>query len=388
MAKAGKKNGKNGATQHIKLDPQSIKTDDKGRLIIDDLVPASVLLMFFIQKLGKPTLDQLVTKVDAAKVVMNAHLLEQAVESLQARGFVSYAKGKDENGQVVDTWKPRKVNFASVPDVAQVTKSFLSELVTTSDAEELISAMNDAETEGDGKAKAKEKNKYADFWTCEVTFKTVERDDGMVGSLLGGHPSSPFYDKTVRKGPKAPMKADLRFPRNNKGEPIIPLSNIKGWLKGMLYQSNRPMSIVQYIGIRGGKIEGANGKDLVLDQYAHQVVDLSGASMGGGGRGITTYEVIEAGATIKFWFTIPERGMFDYHEFVGCLMKYARTSPRGLSNAKSNQHGAVKVVDAKYLGMSGRDWKKGIKSVIDQMDPDERALAEKILAGGKEQAKA
>ncbi len=381
-----KKNGANGAgTKHIKLDPQSIKTDSKGRLIIDDLVPASVLLMFFIQKLGKPTLDQLVAKVDAAKVVINSYLLEQAVDALQARGFVSYAKGKDETGQVVDTWKPRKVNFAGVPDVAQVTKAFLSELVTTEDAEELISAMNASEEEGDGKAKATEKNKYADFWTCEVTFKTVERDDGMVGSLLGGHPSSPFYDKTVRKGPKCPTKADLRFPRNNKGMPIVPLSNIRGWLKAMLYQSNRPQSIVQYIGIRGGKIEA---DPLVIDQYSHQVVDLSGSTMGGGGRGITTYEVIEAGATIKFWFTIPARGMFDYHEFVGCLMKYARTSPRGLSNAKSNQHGAVKVIDAKYLGMAGRDWKKGVESVMDQMDPDERALAEKIMAGGKEQAKA
>lgn len=384
MAKA-KKNGA-GTTKHIKIDPQAIKTDAEGRLIFDDLVPASVLLMFFIQKLGKPTLDQLVSKVDAAQVIMNATLLEQAVQSLQARGFVSYAKGKDpETKEVVDCWKPRKVIFAGVPDVAQVSKAFLSELVTTPDAEELISAMNQSETEGDGKSKATEKNKYADFWTCSVTFKTVERDDGMVGSLLGGHPSSPFFDKVVRRGPKAPTKADLRFPRTNNGQPMVPLSNIKGWLKWMLYQSNRPVSIIQYIGIRGGTIEG---DPLVIDQYSHQVVDLSGATHGGGGRGITTYEVIPAGATIKFWFTIPERGMFDYHEFIGCLMKYARTSPRGLSNAKSNQHGAVKVVDSEYLGMAGRDWKKGLTFVMDQMDPDERALAEKILVGAKETAKA
>lgn len=382
MAKA--KNG-NGMGKHIKIDPQSIQTDEKGRLILDDLVPASVLLMFFIQKLGKATLEQLVMKVDAAGVVLNPHLLEQSVEALQARQFVSYSKSKDTAGQVVDAWKPRKANFAGIPDVAQVTRSFLSDLVTTPDAEELISAMNASEREGDGKSKATEKNKYADFWSCEVTFKTVDRDDGMFGSMLGGHPGSSFFDKTVRRGPKAPTEADLRFPRNASGQPVVPLSNIKGWLKSMLYQSNRPMSIVQYIGIRGGTIEA---DPLVIDQYAHQVVDLSGATQGGGGRGITTYEVIAAGATIKFVFTIPSRGMFDFHEFVGILMKYARTSPRGLSNAKSNQHGAVKIIDAKYLGMAGADWRAGIESVMDQMDPDERALAETILLGAKKGARA
>ena len=386
MPRTTKKNGANGAaTKHIKIDPQNIQTDAQGRLIIDDLVPASVLLMFFIQKLGKPNLEQLVDKVDAAQVVINPHLLEQAVESLRARQFVSYAKGKNTEGQVVNHYKPRKANFAGVPDVAQVTRSFLSELVTTKDAEELITAMNAAEEEGDGKPKAKEKNKYADFWTCEVTFTTVDRDDGMFGTLLGGHPSSPFFDKTVRKGPKAPTQCDLRFPRNSQGEPVIPLSNIRGWLKTMLYQANRPMSIVQYIGIRGGKIEG---DPLTIDQYSHQVVDLSGSAQGGGGRGITTYEVIPAGAKIKFWFTVPQRGMFTYPEFIAQVMKFARTSPRGLSNAKSNQHGAVKVSAAKYLGLGGVDWRAGLSSVMDQMDPDERALAEEILADGGKTAKA
>jgi hypothetical protein len=376
--------------QHIKLSPNAVKTDASGNLVIDDLVPASVLLMFFIQKLGKCSMDQLADKLVAAHVIIDAHLLENAVQALQARGFVSYAKGKTAGtGEVVDFWKARKANFASMPDVAQVSQSFLSELVSTDDAEELIGAMNESEREGDGKAKAKEKLGYTDYYGAEILFRTVD-NGGMFGSLLGGHPTSSFFDKLVAVGPKHPKDCDLRFPRDSQGRPVIPNSNIKGWLEGMLRSTKTTSrgthispTAVQYLGIRGGVIEFKGS----IDQYAHQVVDLGASGQGGGGRGITTYEIIPAGATIRFWFSIPKRGMLDYPEFVAALIKWAGASARGLSNAKSSQHGSVEVIEAKYLGESADPF-VGVRSILDRLSPEARAVAEGILAesGSKTEA--
>ena len=168
----------------------------QGRLVIDDIVPASVLTMFFIQKLGKSSFRRITTKVEASNVVMDEHLLQNAIDALQARQYISYAKGKAQgSGEVIDQWKPRKANFGGMPDVAQVDQAFLSSLVSTPAAEELLGSLNEAEEEGDGTAKAKEKLKYADFYACEVLF-------GVKDMLLGGRPSSPYFDKVLLpKGP-------------------------------------------------------------------------------------------------------------------------------------------------------------------------------------------
>lgn len=370
------KNGKNGNGKNGKppVDISALKLDGQGRLVIEDLVPASVLIMFFVQKLGKASLHQIAEKVEAANVVMDLHLMQNAIDALQSRQFLSYAKGKKPGtGEVIDQWKARKANFSGVPETAQVSQSFLSELVATPDARELIGSLNAAEEEGDGTAKAKEKLKYADYQATEITFKVKDL-------LLGGRPSNPLLDTRLHNGPKYPMEAKLRFPRDFKGNPIIPMSNIRGWLASGLRTINISEGVVGYIGIEGGKIN-FNGP---ITQWSQPVVDLGGAQRGAGGLGITTYEAIsptdENPVTFKFTFTMPKRGFLTHTQFVAFLIKYAASSPRGLSNARSNEHGFVEIVDAKYLG-EVTSAKKAIEPVLDTMSPEGRLFAEKFLAG-------
>ena len=367
------KNGNGNGTPKPPIDVSALKTNDKGQLVIDDLVPASVLIMFFVQKLGKASISQIATKVEAANVVMDEHLMQNAIEALQSRQFLSYAKGKKSGtGEIIDQWKARKANFSGVPETAQVSQSFLSELVATQDARDLIGSLNAAEEEGDGTAKAKEKLKYADYQATEVTFKVKDL-------LLGGRPGNPLLDQRIQRGPKYPQEAKLRFPRNHEGNPVIPMSNIRGWLASGLRTINISEAVVGYIGIEGGRIDFKGP----ITQWAQPVVDLGGAQRGAGGLGITTYEAIETSednpVTIKFTFTMPKRGFLTHTQFVAFLIKYAASSPRGLSNARSNEHGFVEVVDAKFLGDVDTA-KKAIEPVLDGMSPEGRLFAEKFLA--------
>jgi len=50
----------------------------------------------------------------------------------------------------------------------------------------------------------------------------------------------------------APTQCDLRFPRNSQGQPVIPISNIRGWLTGCFRKWNITPAAMQYISIRGG----------------------------------------------------------------------------------------------------------------------------------------
>ena len=105
--------------------------------------------------------------------------------------------------------------------------------------------------------------------------------------------------------------------------------------------NNMSEATAQYIGITGGRIDF----DSDIQQYAQPVVNLSGASRGAGGLGITSYECIAGGAKFKFRFMMPKRGFLTYTQFVGWLMKYAANSPRGLSNARSNEWGFVEILE-------------------------------------------
>jgi hypothetical protein len=323
-------------------------TDEKGRIIVDDLVSSSVLLMYFVQKLGQASNAQIAEKVEAAGVTINSNLLDQALEALRSRDYVSIATGNTNDGEVVSQYKPRKACFAGMPEVAQVTKAFLSNLVSTPDAEGIVAAMNDDEVEGNGTAKAKEsKIKYRDYWFAEAVFETTNE-------MLGGRPASEFSDNLMKMGPPCPKECDLRFPRDAQGWPTVPMSNIKGWLGNCLRLFNHSPAVLNYIAISGGKIEF--DPKMQIRQVALPIVQIGSGSHGG--LGMSTYEVLPAGATIMFRFGVPAHGVGSPEEFRNYLETYASMPIRGFSNARSSCYGHAKLVNWKVMGIAVKAAKK------------------------------
>ncbi len=72
---------------------------------LKDLVEVSVLSMFFVQKLGKASMEDVDGKIKDIGGVVNEHLLEQALEGLRARGLLSYSRGKNKDGDSIQMYK-------------------------------------------------------------------------------------------------------------------------------------------------------------------------------------------------------------------------------------------------------------------------------------------
>lgn len=92
---------------------------------LEGLVETSVVALFFFQKLGKATLDQVFESMQNIGADVSRPLLEQAVDALQARGILSYARGKTESGESTKMWKTRKLIWSNPPKLRIVPTYFL-----------------------------------------------------------------------------------------------------------------------------------------------------------------------------------------------------------------------------------------------------------------------
>ena len=331
-----------------------------GAMLIDDLVDASVLSLFFVQKLGKASASDVGERIKDNDGVINEHLLDQALEALRGRGLLSYARGAKRSGESVKMYKTTKVKWASPPEVAHI-KDLLPELVKTEEAGRIINILNGAEEIGDGQKKSKRKLGYAEYWEIELHFR-------LLNPILGSQPDSPWLRKTVKSSKvKAPAECDLRFWRDDiTGQPMIPSDVVAGWLRtGIRVGLSKSDVVAKYIA----------ADDILLDvKEVYQtalpiIVDNKGA-------GIGTYELIPAGTKISTRIRIPARGIADPMSFVLWIASYAPKPLRGLSPARGRRFGKMELVDYKILGSSDVA-EKALDAVMPDLKSDE---AKKLYA--------
>lgn len=320
--------------------------------VVEELVEASVLAMFFIQKLGKAHVDEILAKIEATGGAIDEHLLTQAVEALQARGLVSYARGRKKGtGESVKMWKPKQAIWAAPPEVAHITE-LLPALVSTPEAQDLITRLNADEAEGAGEKKATRKLGYDEYVEVEATFVTMDE-------LLGSQPASPWLDKIVKASPFNGVKADLRFWRDQAdGALVIGADAVRGWLRTGMRTEGFADVVATYIGIAPIRIKPKQA----MVQIALPVVDMRG----GGGKGLNTYEAIQPGQPIVMRFRIPTRGFMTVERFKVWLAGYAPNPIRGISPARGARYGALAMTDFKVIG-DLRSARTLLDSVMDQI---------------------
>ena len=307
-----------------------------GKLEIGDLVQATVLSMYFVQKLGQATLAQILAKIDEAAGSLNEHLLQQALEALRARGLASYASGRTEDGSSVKMWKPRRSIWAAPPEVAHITE-LLPTLVATPEAQDLIASFNEDESEGRGDKKEKRKLGYDDYFDCAATFETIDE-------MLGSQPASPWLDDICRRSKYNGVKADLRFWRDHDdGALVIGCDAMRGWLRTGLRTLGLGESAAAYIGVGPVKIYPKKP----LKQTALPVID----QRTGRGTGVPTYETLQPGERFTVHFRLPSRGLMTPEEFELWLAGYGPNPIRGLSPARGGRFGKVALVAFEVLGV-------------------------------------
>jgi len=334
---------------------------------VTELSEGSALVMFFVQKLGKAAADQIREKIEAIGGAINEHFLGQVLDALQARGFISYSKGKRPDGAVGQMWKVKRAAYAAPPEVAHIDE-LLPRLIATDDAQRLLDGLNEAEAEGDGTSKAKSKLGYTDYVQVQVTFRTLDE-------LLGSQPSSPWLEQLIKKSPYngvADGEDDtLRFWRDARnGNLLIGSDAVAGWIRTGLRDQGFGEAVVQYIGFDAVQIQPT--KPLV--QVALPVIAHGGPGGGGGkGRGITTYEAVQPGQTFSITFRVPTRGFMPPERFVAWLCDYAPRPVRGISPARGKRFGKLEVIGWRDLGKV-TDFVASAKAVEDLLSDDAKAL--------------
>jgi len=341
---------------------------------VTDLGEASVLTMFFLQALGKASVDQVVERMQAAGLEIAPDLVEQAAEALRARGFASYTRGKvppaGGSGHPVSVrmHKPKNSLWRNPPEVAQVTRSFLADLVATPEARRILAGLNELEREGKGEGKATERMKYADYVDVEIDCRVLDR-------FLGGRIGADAYNQElVRRGPRT-MGADLVLPRDGAGRPVIPTSNLKGWLAGALRSENLSAAVVDYLFLEPARFEGLPDP---IPQVQEPVCNPQGRR-GQAGLGTPTYEALPAGVTFTLRLGVPTRGFPEVRRFVLAVARCGPRAPRGLSNGRSGEYGHFEVLGWREVGRS-QDASRAVASVGGSVSPEARAVLEALAA--------
>lgn len=348
-------------------------------LELEDLVEVSVLSMFFVQKLGKASMEDVDLKIKAIGGIINEHVLEQALEGLRARGLLSYARGKNKAGANVQMYKTTKVKWAQPPEVAHV-KDLLPALVATEEAKEIIDALNASEESGkDGTKKAKSRLGYTDYYELYVRFK-------MKQPMIGSQPSSPYLEKLVKKSPfrYPPYEKGqniLRFWRDSDGTIMIPSDVIAGWLRtGIRHGFGLSDAAANYISVDDVHIQMKDMPEHGIDQVSFPIIDAATRK----GLGLGTYEILDKGTEFDCHFRIPKKGIGEWQKFVAWLISYAPKPIRGLSPARGRRFGKLEVVDYKYLGES-QSIESALSAVEDVLDdPRAKKLHVEFMAKAKQ----
>lgn len=338
-----------------------------------DVVEVSVLSMFFVQKLGKASMEDVFGKIKDIGGVVNEHLLEQALEGLRARGLLSYARGKNKTGESIQMYKTTKVKWAQPPEVAHIA-DLLPALVATEEAKDIIDVLNAREEKGDGTKKSKTRLGYTDYYELSVTFVTKN-------PMLGSQPHSPYLQGIVKKSP-FPYPAEekgqniLRFWRDEKsGAVVIPSDVIGGWLRtGMRKHFGLGDVAANYISVDDVHIMPEK-----LDQVALPIIDQQTRK----GLGIGNYELLPKGTEFTIFFGVPKKGISDPMKFVSWLIAYAPKPIRGLSPARGKRFGKLEVVAYNIIGES-----KSITNALTAVENDlEDPRAKKLHAEAFARAK-
>ncbi len=333
-----------------------------GTREITDVVEASVIAAYFLQRVGKATAAEIGEKIKERSGVIDEHLLLQAIEALQARGIVSIANGRAAGGLPVKMWRLKRALWAAPPEMAQLV-DLLPALVESPESKTLIDAMNAGESDGDGTQKATRKLKYDELHVVDVEFETLDE-------FFGSQPLSPYLETLLAKSPyRAKGEAALYFWRGRDGALCIPSDVINGFIRTGLRDYGFSDVIGQYLA-------GTNA-------YIHPKQPLMLTTLPiiseGKGAGLGIYETLQPGERFRISLRVPTRGMMSLEEFKVWLLAYGPNPLRGLSPARGGRTGKVLLTDFRVVGSCKKDTAALAANNVASLPEHLRAGAEELL---------
>jgi len=217
-----------------------------------------------VQKLGKATNEEILTKLKEDNIRITLKQIEKATTNLQKRGILSlnYDTSKGYSQKAYSMSKSifsRDVPIAHYKDIVDTSNPEIKKLI-----KEL------QEKKGTGKGRMPD---YRNYYIVEVEFKVQDKILGFM----------PFKTENY-----------LEFYRDD-GKIIFLPSHFRAWIGVNLRLENKTERTKNYIGYNYGVASKEKTKRISLS-----IID------GGQGKGMRDYETLEKGTIIKTKFRVPE----------------------------------------------------------------------------------
>lgn len=316
-----------------------------------DPVALQLLALYTVQNLGQGSLEEIhemMTK--KLQVAVHKNVLENALDALRRRDFVSLTYGKGEDGHRHDIFGIRNLKFQAAPEVAHYG-NVLPELVSSPIAEAIKKGLDAKELKTKSKVKANRLG-YRDYFMVKATFVTTE-------PLLGGTPRSPYIDRMLKlTGNK--VEADVYFDRDALGNPIIAGDQVNGWVRSNIRIASKS-DATAYIGSTPAKFINVKPSDTI--QFALPIVDQRG------GKGLVRYETIMAGAKFEITFTVPSFGFMTPEAFRPHVAQAGLCPLRGLSPARGKRFGKMLLVGYDVVAVNASPLDK-LQAALDTLPAD------------------
>ena len=330
--------------------------------VIEDTVEMGLIATFLVQKLGKPTLQEIGA---AALAKCGARLpdktLMRVLKGLAKRGFIAVENVQLDSGTTVKGFSMKTVAWKQPPEYAHVS-DLLPELLRTPEAEKLKSGFDAQEDKGD--EKQRRGNVIGEYRTYRVKIVSVD-------PWLGSQPPSPMASATRKKFPtkldKALAKEKVEIESLWERDPtdgafVLCNEILQAWARtNILHRVDLPAARHAYVGFMPIKIpfESVETTQLTLPVQSQS-----------GPAAPKTYEAILPPVEMEMVVTAPVKGFLMPEQFKRALALAGMNPMRGLSPARGRRFGRFIVTDFKIISSPN---KGGIDYLLD-------GVPEEILA--------
>lgn len=230
-----------------------------------------VAVCIAIQKLGKASVDKIITKIEKWKGRITEKQVTKCCENLRARDLLSVdLSEKNDEGISVKKYLMKKIKLA-IPEVAQI-----KDLVDDP-------SINPLKEELDRAKKTHKKGlKQYDYYRVDVVFDVD-------GEIQGFVPDSKGVLMHYRAG----------------NDIIFHQYHFKNWIRNNLPIINKSSSSISNIRFFSGKVNLNGSKTKIIEKYVTNIESGFHSSRGTGGRGTRKAECLTKGMQITTSFSFP-----------------------------------------------------------------------------------
>lgn len=310
---------------------------------VKDLTEVTLIGVYMIQKLGKPTHKELQQAIkDKLGASIHTKTLQRAMQGAAKGDFIAIHQAQVEGGTTETAYAMKNLLWKNAPEYAHIN-DLLPVLLATDEAQQIKDWFDGQE--GSGQSKKKRGNVVDDYRAIRITAITTDR-------LLGSQIPCQATDKVRKKFPtnieKNKVEVEGIWDRDPlTGEFLIPQDVLQGWFAA---NALRYMGIAEarsaYVAFSPVRIRPKDD----VEQLTLPVMSRQGPSAP------KKYETLPPGQEFEINVLLPTKGLMTVAEFERVILLAGLRPKRGISPARGRRYGRFLVTSFTDFGpVTGED---------------------------------